>query len=418
MTTKSEESKKPDETPARVEEKALPPSKTDGATAAVSEKSPPSKQDEAVAAVGKESPPSPPTAGKGSRWGAIIVLILIVASLAWYFVSDRLTPYTSQARVQAFVVPVAAEVAGTVLKVYVKNNDEVQPGQPLFDIDQTQYRIALERSRSDYESVRLSVNASTAAVDAARASLRAAEASRVYAEQDATRMEQIHAQDPGALSVRRVQSAQSSRVKAQSQEKAAVADLRRTQEIAGESGDKNAQLLSARAAIEKAELDLKRTQVVAPARGSVTDLRTDVGQFAQVGAPAMTLIAIHDLWISSDMTENNLGNIKPGDKVAIVLDVMPGVVLKGRVRSVGTGISPGKPPPPGTLPEVQNNRDWLRQSQRFPVAVEFDPAERERLRGVRIGGQADVLVYTGDYPVMNWLAAVFIKLMSYFSYLY
>ena len=231
----------------------------------------------------------------------------------------------------------------------------------------------------------------------------------VYAEQDATRLEQIYKEDPGALSVRRVQSAQANRLTAQSQVAKAEADLRRAQETAGASGDKNAQLLSARAAIEKAELDLKRTEVVAPAGGSVTDLRTDVGLFAQAGAPAMTLIAIHDLWISADMTENNLGNIKPGDKVAIVLDVMPGEVLKGRVRSVGTGISPGKQAQPGTLPEVQNSRDWLRQAQRFPVAVEFDPSERERLRGVRIGGQADVLVYTGDHGLMNWLAGVFIK---------
>ena len=52
------------------------------------------------------------------------------------------------------------------------------------------------------------------------------------------------------------------------------------------------------------------------------------------------------------------------------------------------------------------------------MAVEFDPSERERLRGVRIGGQADVLVYTGDHDLMNWLAGVFIKVMSYFSYLY
>src|SRR3954451_17139996 len=111
-----------------------------------------------------EEPPLPPQPGKGTRLGAIIVLMLIVASLAWYFVSDRLTPYTSQARVQAFVVPVAAEVAGKVLKVYVKNNDEVHPGQPLFDIDPTPYRITLERSRSDYESVRLSVNGATASV--------------------------------------------------------------------------------------------------------------------------------------------------------------------------------------------------------------------------------------------------------------
>jgi multidrug resistance efflux pump len=383
------------------------------------------KLDETPAPVGEKPPPqsppqspSPSKPGKGTRLGAIIVLILIVASLAWYFVSDRLTPYTSQARVQAFVVPVAAEVSGTVLKVHVKNNDEVQHGQPLFDIDPTQYRIALQRSRSDYESVRLSVNASTAAVEAAKASLQAAVANHVYAQQDATRLEQIFAEDPGALSIRRVQSAQADRVKARSQEKAAEADLHRAQETAGERGENNAQLLSARAAIEKAELDLKRTEVLAPARGSVTDLRTDVGQFAQAGAPAMTLIAIHDLWINADMTENNLGNINPGDKVAIVLDVMPGEVLKGRVRSVGSGVSSGQQAQPGTLPAIENSRDWLRQAQRFPVAVEFDPSERERLRGVRIGGQAEVLVYTGDHVLMNWLAGVFISLMSYLSYLY
>jgi multidrug resistance efflux pump len=420
--TMSQESTKPDQTPApaAVSEKSPPPpSKPDESPPPIGEKSPPpSMPDETAAPVGEESPPPPPKPGKGSRLGAIIVLSLIVASLAWYFVSDRLTPYTSQARVQAFVVPVAAEVAGRVLKVHVKNNDEVQPGQRLFDIDPTQYRIALQRSRSDYESVRLSVNASTTAVAAARASLQAAVASNVYAQQDATRLEQIFAEDPGALSVRRVQNAQANRITAQSQEKKAEADLRRAQETAGQPGERNAQLLSARAAIEKAELDLQRTQVVAPAGGSVTDLRTDVGQFAQVGAPAMTLIAIHDLWISADMTENNLGNVKPGDQVAIVLDVMPGEVLKGRVRSVGTGISAGKQAQPGTLPEVQNSRDWLRQAQRFPVAVEFDPSERERLRGVRIGGQADVLVYTGDHVLMNWLAGVFISLMSYFSYLY
>ena len=382
----------------------------------VVEESPPRPSPPAV------SPPPPPASqpkpGKGSRIGAIIVLLLIVFSLVWYFVSDRLTPYTSQARVQAFVVPIAAEVAGTVLKVHVKNNDEVQRGQPLLDIDPTQYKIALQRSRSDYESTRLSVGASTASVESAKAAVQAAIANNVFAQQDATRLEQIYKEDPGAISLRRVESAQSNRIKARSQVEAAKADLIRAQETAGERGENNAQLLSARAAIEKAELDLKRTAVVAPARGSVTDLRIDAGQYAQTGAPLMTLIAIHDLWINADMTENNLGNVKPGDEVAIVLDVMPGEILKGRVRSVGTGIGPDKPPQPGTLPAVENSRDWLRQAQRFPVAVEFDPSERERLRGVRIGGQADVLIYTGDYPVMNWLAGVFIKVMSYFSYLY
>jgi multidrug resistance efflux pump len=362
--------------------------------------------------------PAPPAPGKGTRLGSIIVLVLILASLAWYFVSDRLTPYTSQARVQAFVVPVAAEVSGTVLKVYVRNNDEVQPGQRLFDIDPAPYRIALQRSRSDYESVQRSVNASRLGVDAARAGLRSAQAERVNAEQDSRRLEQIFEEDPGAISIRRVQSAQAARIKAQSQEKAAEAELRRAQEAAGESGENNAQLVSARSAIEKAELDARRTQVIAPGRGMVTDLRTDIGQFAQAGAPVLTLIAVHDLWISADMTENNLGNINPGDEVAIVLDVFPGKVWKGRVRSVGSGVGAGGEAKPGTLPTIENNRDWLRRAQRFPVAVEFDPSERQQLRGVRIGGQAEVLVYTGDHGVMNWLGTVFIKLMSYLSYVY
>jgi hypothetical protein len=128
--------------------------------------------------------------------------------------------------------------------------------------------------------------------------------------------------------------------------KAAEADLRKAQEAAGEAGDDNAQLRSAVAAVEKAELDLARTKVVAPARGVVTDLRTDVGQFAQPGAPVMTLIAMHDLWISADLTENNIGNVKPGAPVAIVLDALPGEVLQGRVRSVGSGVSSGQQAPP------------------------------------------------------------------------
>src|SRR5438309_8416568 len=106
--------------------------------------SPPTIAAEPATAVGAPAKP-----GGRSRVGAIIVLLLIVSSLAWYFVSDRLTPHTSQARVQAFVVPVPAEVAGQVLKVHVRNNDEVQAGQALFDIDAEPYRIALQRARSD-----------------------------------------------------------------------------------------------------------------------------------------------------------------------------------------------------------------------------------------------------------------------------
>ena len=364
------------------------------------------------------APPEAPPAGRGARVGALILIALIVGSLALYFIGDRLTPSTSQARTQAFVVPVAADVAGKVLAVHIRNNDEVQLGQPLFDIDPQPYRIALARARADLESVRGSVLGAAAGVDAARASLTVSEASRDMAERDAGRLEKLHEEDPGAISVRRLEIAQATRDEARAKVSRARADLRKAQEAAGEKGDDNTQVRSAVAAVEKAELDLARTRVVAPARGVVTDLRTDAGHYAQPGAPAMTLIAMHDLWISADLTENNIGHIEPGNEVAIVLDAMPGEVLKGRVRSIGGGVGTGQSSPPGTLPEVQNSRDWLRQAQRIPVAIEFDAESLQRLKAVRIGGQADVLVYTGEHSLMNPLAALYMRAVSWLSYLY
>ncbi|HWR95111.1 MAG TPA: HlyD family secretion protein [Arenimonas sp.] len=361
---------------------------------------------------------TPEQPGRAARKTSMALLGLIAFSLLCYFVADRLTPYSTQARVQAFVVPVSAEVAGSVSKVFVKNNDEVKRGSPLFELDASQYRIALDRAKADYASVASGVNASLAGVESAKASLRAAQAGRLKAEQDASRQEQLYAEDAGAISVRRLEGVRADREKSRAQVVAAEADVVRAVESVGGIGADNAKLASARSAIAKAELDLRRTLVAAPARGLVTDLRTDVGQFVQTGSPSLTLIAIHDLWISAEMTENNLGNVKPGDEVGILLDAMPGTVLKGRVRSIGSGVSSGKEPPAGSLPEIDNSRDWLRQAQRFPVAVEFERSELARLRGVRVGGQADVIIYTEDAFMTRLLGRLYIRLMSLLSYVY
>lgn len=364
-------------------------------------------------------PPAPtpaPTdpAKKGIRW----VLLLIVLSLAWYLLADRYTPYTQQARVGAFVIPVAAEVAGRVIRVNVRNNQDVKAGDVLFELDPQPLQIAVDRAKADLESTRRQVGASTAGIASAQASLRAAQANELKTRQDNQRLEGLYKQDPGTISVRLLEVSRANREQAVAQVAAARAEVQRAQEQEGGNTDTNAQLRSAASALAKAELDLANTRIGARSAGLITDLRTDVGQFAQAGAPVMTLIAVHDLWISADMTENNLGNIDPGDEVAIVLDVLPGKVWKGRVRSVGSGVSGGTEAKPGALPTIENSRDWLRRAQRFPVAVEFDPAQARELQRVRIGGQAEVLVYTGEHGLMNWLGRVFIRVMSYLSYVY
>ena len=365
------------------------------------------------------SPPPPPApaadpTGKAVKW----VVCVIVVSLIWYLLADRFTPYTQQARVQAYVVSVASEASGRVIRVLVHNNQEVKAGDVLFEVDGLQYQIAVDRAQADLESTRRQVGASTAGIDSARASLRAAIANEIKARQDSERLERLYRDDEGTVSLRRLEVARATHEQAQSQVAAARAEVERAREQQGGNGEQNAQLRAAAAALEKAELDLANTRIKARSDGVITDLRTEVGQFAAAGNPVMTLIAIRDVWVSADMTENNLGHLQPGTPVAIALDALPGEVFEGRVRSIGYGVSVGQSTPPGGLPTIQNSRDWLRPAQRFPVIVEFEPDERARLRNVRVGGQAEVMAFPRPGSPLNPLGRLFLRVMTWVSYLY
>lgn len=351
--------------------------------------------------------------------GSLGILLVIVLSLVWYLSADRFTPYTQQARIQGFVVGVSPKVAGVVTRVLVKNNQHVEAGQPLFEIDDAQYKITLERARADLENTLKQIAAGSAGIESARANLLAAQANKRKAMQDANRQERLYREDKGTISVRRLEVSRASLEQAKAKVLQAEAEIQRAIEQKGGEGQDNAQLKSALSAVEKAELDLENTLVKAASRGIITDLRTDVGQYATVGNPVMTLVAIQDIWISADFTENNLGHMRVGTPVELVIDAIPGQVLSGKVRSIGLGVAAGQAPPPGSLPTIQNNRDWLRQSQRFPVMIEFDPDQREQLLPfVRIGGQVEVIAYTEDSGLLKVLGQVFIRMMSWFSYAY
>ncbi|MDH1011918.1 HlyD family secretion protein [Pseudomonas nicosulfuronedens] len=365
------------------------------------------------------APPAPPIPGKSAPdRGMRLVLLLIVVSLVWYLLADRFTPYTQQARLQAYVVPVSAEVAGPVKRVAVGNNQEVRKGEVLVELDQEQYRIALQRAEADLETVRRQIGASTAGIDSALASLAAAQANERKTRQDAERLQRLYQEDPGTVSVRRLESAQATREQAASQVAAARAEVERAREQQGGHDEDNAQLRSATANVAKARLDLARTTVRADSDGLITDLRTDVGHYVGPGSPVMTLIAIHDLWISADMTENNLGHLRNGTPVLVVLDALPGELLKGRIRSIGYGVSVGQGTPPGSLPTVQNSREWLRSAQRFPVIVELDRDQLKSPAGLRVGGQAEVMALPSEGNPLNLLGRTFMWLMSWLSYAY
>jgi multidrug resistance efflux pump len=383
-----------------------------------------SEKNESEQAMGDEAPAEAKTeeqaAATSVKKGVLFVLLLILLSLVWYLLADRFTPYTSQARVQGFVVGVAPKVAGLVTNVWVKNNQQVEEGERLFEIDSSQYEIALKRAESDLQNTRSQVDAGSAGVESARASLRSARANQLKAQQDATRQERLYREDSGTISVRRLELARATLEQAKASVQAAEAEVQRAIEQKGGEDEDNAKLKSAMSAVEKAQLDLSNTIVKAASRGVITDLRADVGQYANAGAPVMTLIAIQDVWVDAKLTENNLAHLRVGSPVELALDSLPGHVFDGRIRSIGLGVSDGQaPPPPGQLPTIQNNRDWLRQAQRFPVIIEFEPGQAEQLRdNVRIGGQVDVMAFSEGHGFLKLLGQAYIRLMSWFSYAY
>jgi multidrug resistance efflux pump len=164
---------------------------------------------------------------------------------------------------------------------------------------------------------------------------------------------------------------------------------------------------------------LQYTRIVAPNDGLVTDLRVDVGNFAATGQPLMTFVAVHQIWVEANLTENNLGHIKPGDPVDLVLDVWPDQVLRGRVRNITYGVTAAESTSkPGGLPTVQNTRDWLRNAQRFPVLIDFENPEEATQLGGRVGSQVNVTVYTGDHPILNAMGRFVTQLSRLFSYAY
>jgi multidrug resistance efflux pump len=350
------------------------------------------------------------------KWTLIVIGICGVL-IIWHLIADRHTPFTSQARVHALVVPIAGQVSATVTDVFVSNNQYVQEGEELFRIDPEQFEFAVETAEANLQSARQATGVSAANITAAEASLGSAAANLIRSEQDVIRMRGIMEEDPGAISVRRLQAAEATYAISVQQVEGARANLEKAREDFGEEGEQNVRILQAQAALSQARLDLERTSVRAPTDGLVTDVRVDRGNFAATGTPQMTFLAVHNIWVQADFTENNLGNIEPGAEVEIAFDALPGKVFQGRVRSIGYGVAIDTAAL-GALPTIDNNRQWLRDAQRFPVLVDIDDLGSGNVAGIRVGSQVSVMVYTGDSWILNSIAWIHVRVASLLSYAY
>jgi multidrug resistance efflux pump len=344
------------------------------------------------------------------RW-TLVVLGLIVVLFLYSLIADRLTPYTSQATVQAYVVRMAPEVAGRVIEVNVVDNQKAKAGDVLFRIDPQPFEIALQQADAKLAGVGQSIGASTAAVGSAQERLIEAEAKRDNVREQAKRI--LVLVEKGVYPKARADTANKEIEVAEAQVREAESELERAKQELGPQGADNPQIREALAAVEKAKLDLLRTTVSAPTDGVVTNLQLTLGQFVGVGQAALTFIDARDVWINANFRENSLENIKPGSPVEVVLDVLPGRIFPGRVQSIGWGVSQGSIDPATGMPKIGEPMGLVRNPQRFTVKVNLDG---EYVQGMRYGSQANVVVYGTNNSIVNALGAVFIRLVAVLTY--
>ncbi len=366
---------------------------------------------------GPNAGPLPGNRGNPAKKIAALLVILLVALVSWYAVSDRLAPYSSRGTVSAYVAQIAPRVSGQVTEVFVEDNTIVDAGEPLFQLDRRPFELAVRQAEVGLAQAVQATDASAAAIAASQARVSQARASLENARSAASRTTSLF--ERGAATQATVDKALSDLHIAEAQLEAAEADLQSALLKLGEDGGaSNPQIIAAQLQLEQAQLNLLYSTVTAPTRGVVTNVQLAIGQFASAGSPVMTFFDSRGAWITADLRENQIGNIEPGDEVEILFDAMPGQTFRGRVHSIAWGIDPGRTSAGGLMQNRPENR-WFEPARRMPVHIELADGMQAWPLTVRAGAKVSVVVYAGGTGTpISGVASTLLRIQSWLSYLY
>ena len=308
------------------------------------------------------------------RWllGGGLAAVLVIAAVL-YLAGGRYVS-TDDAYIQAARANISANIAGRVEKIYVRDNQPVQRGAPLFELDSRPWVIALEDAKAKLASARMEVAARKAAYGRRAAELRAAQAALTYRQTEFRRASGLAARGiaPQAdLDQARyaLAEAQQQVRSAQEQQKNALALLDGNPDI---KVDSHPLVQQALAALARARLDFSYTVVRAPFSGIVAKVDgLQPGDYIQAGAPLFALMSDRRIWVEANFKESELAHMKAGDAATIRVDAYPGRRFHGEVES----LSPGTGSSFSLLPPENATGNWVKVVQRLPIRVSLNTAD-------------------------------------------
>ncbi|RST48896.1 HlyD family secretion protein [Variovorax sp. MHTC-1] len=320
------------------------------------------------------------------------LLLAVVIGGALYLnrpASSASTQSTDDAYVQADFTTVAPQVAGTVDKVLIEDNQSVKSGDLLATIDDRDFVVAVSAAKAQVEAARAHIAGLQArlvlqetAIRQAQAAVRADDASLKLARTNQARYRNLAADGSGT-----VQALQQAEAQLSIQLAAGEKNLAGLQAARQQVGVLRADLERAKAALSQAqsgqaaaELKLSYTRITAPLDGTIGQKSVRVGAFVNAGKPLLAIVPLDAVYIAANFRETQLARVQAGDAVDIEVDALPGEALKGKVQSLGpaSGVSYSAVAPHNAT------GNFTKIVQRLPVRISINPGQTAAAK-LRVG---------------------------------
>ncbi len=309
------------------------------------------------------------------------MLAAIAVGLLLFWRHDERYPSTNDAYIGANIIYVAAQVTGQVATVVVTENQPVKAGDLLFTIDPTQFKASVDQARANLDNATQQAESFSNQITAAQAAVESASSFYDTAQSNLERARALFSD--GDLAQASLDQTTSEFAQASARLTTSRSELSALQSGLAARQDN---VLSSQAALEIAQADLVWTKVHAAADGWIANLTLRPGSSVSANAPQFSIVESSDWWIDANFKETSLPRIRAGQPVTVRVDMLPGVVLTGKVASIGRGSGDTF----SLLPSENSSGNWVKVTRRFPVRIELDPTDAP----LRVGGSSKVIVDT------------------------
>jgi membrane fusion protein (multidrug efflux system) len=317
-------------------------------------------------------------------------LVVIGGAVYFYFTGGRYQS-TDDAYVEAAQMVISSNISGRVSEIDIRDNELLKKGAVLFRIDDAPFRIAVQEAQARLGSARLEVEALQATYRQRQAEVTGAEDTLAYQQREYDRQNGLLASGISSqVQVNQLRhaldNARQLRASAREELAAVAASLGGD---AGISIESHPAVLQARAALDRALLNLSYSVIHAPEDGIVAKVeQLQVGNYINASSPLFALISTQDVWVEANFKESQLTYMRPGQAATVKIDSYPGQLFHARI----TSLSPGTGAAFSVLPPENATGNWVKVVQRLPVRLAVTDAPRTL--ALRAGLSADVSVDT------------------------